>query len=349
MKFGLSTSLVLHAALLGFGLISLSAPPAFEVDDVESLPVDIVTTAEFAEIMRGERKAPAEEKPAPKPTERVDRVEDAKHVGDNTKDLDNAPTPEPKPQPVETASVRKAEPVPVPEPKPELKPVKEAKADPAPVPATEVTPDPTPKAEVTPEPVRESEVAVNPEGESVKLPETAPIPEARPKPPKAQTAKAPKRKDSQVPVREATSSPAAEESEFDADQVAALINRAKASGGGARRSDESAALGNREDSPAKQLSQGELDALRNQLESCWNVPSGARGSSEFTASVKFKVDLLRRLEGEPTIIRSSGNRQFDESVKRAVRICNDRGFALPEGKQAVWADIIVNFDPSQMF
>ena len=42
MKTGLTTSVVLHAAVLGFGLISLSAPKPFEVLDVESLPVDLV-------------------------------------------------------------------------------------------------------------------------------------------------------------------------------------------------------------------------------------------------------------------------------------------------------------------
>ena len=42
MKAGLTTSVVMHAALLGFGLFSLSAPSAFEVADVEALPVDIV-------------------------------------------------------------------------------------------------------------------------------------------------------------------------------------------------------------------------------------------------------------------------------------------------------------------
>ena len=36
MKTGLMTSVVLHAAVLGFGLISLSAPKPFEVLDVES-------------------------------------------------------------------------------------------------------------------------------------------------------------------------------------------------------------------------------------------------------------------------------------------------------------------------
>jgi colicin import membrane protein len=235
--------------------------------------------------------------------------------------------------------------VPVPEPEVE----KLARADPAPVPATEVLPEPKPKAEMAPEPDPAPAVADNPDAEQVKLPETAPIPQARPQPPEAQTAKAPERKDSDRPARETARAPEPEESDFKADEVAALIDRAKASGGGAERSEREAALGNRQDSAAKQLSQGELDALRSQLESCWSPPIGTVGSSEFTASVKFQVDLSRQLAGQPTIIRSSGNRQFDDSVLRAVHICNDRGFELPEGKQAVWADIIVNFDPSGMF
>lgn len=345
MKAGLSTSLVLHALAIGLGVFSFSAPRAYDVADVESLPVDLVSVAEFAEIMRGERKAPAAEKPAPTPTERPEIVEEAANTGDNLADLKNAPTPEPKPRPVEKATQAESEPTPM----REEEPVREARAEPAPVPATEVMPEPKPKADVMPDPENAPSVAEESDAETVRLPDTAPIPQPRPTPPKPQTAKAPERKDSEKPAREAAARAETEETEFDADQVAALIDRAKASGGGARRSDREAALGNRQDSEAKRLSQGELDALRSQLESCWNPPIGAVGSSEFSASVKFQVDANRQLSGAPAIILSSGNRQFDDSVLRAVLICNDRGFQLPEGKQAVWADIIVNFDPSDMF
>ena len=37
MKAGFSSSLVLHAALLGFGLFTLSAPPAHDTGDVNRL------------------------------------------------------------------------------------------------------------------------------------------------------------------------------------------------------------------------------------------------------------------------------------------------------------------------
>ncbi len=347
MKTGLSTSLILHGALVAAGVFSLSAPPAFEVFDVESLPVDIVSVSEFAEIVRGDRKAIAAEKPAPVPTSRVDKVKDAENIGDNKVDLKETPTPEPKPRPVETASVR--EPVPVPEIRPKDETVKTAKADPAPVPATEVKPEPTPKAEVAPKPVEKTAVSENLEAETVTLPETAPVPEARPDPPEAATAKAPERKDAEKPVVEAKARPATEKTEFDADQIAALLNNEKASGGGAKRSSRQAALGGKKNTDAKKLSKGEMDALRNQLQGCWSLPIGIEGSGEFKTSVQFKVDGSGKLNGHPVVARSSGNRQFDESAIRAVQKCDHSGLILPEGKQAVWADIIVNFDPSEMF
>ena len=69
MKTGLTTSVVMHAALLGFGLFSLSAPKAFDVADVEALPVDIVPIESMTQIQQGDKKAPMSEKPAPQANE----------------------------------------------------------------------------------------------------------------------------------------------------------------------------------------------------------------------------------------------------------------------------------------
>ncbi len=339
MRNGLSASLVLHAAALGFGLFSLSGPKAFEVADVDALPVDMVSITEYSQIVQGDRKAPVAETPAPTPTSRPEPVEDARNVGDNLVDLQNAPTPDPRPRPVETAAAR-SEPEPSPVPVP----------DPDPAPPAEATPEPPTPSETAEAPEPEAPQAeANPESEAMELPETAPVPQARPARPPVQAARKLEPTNKREPQREATRQRAEDAPEFDADEVAALIDRAKASGGGALRSEQTAALGNRQDSAATQLSQSEMDALRSQLEGCWNPPVGTLGSSDFTASVQFQVDVSRKLSGAPRILHSSGNRQFDDSVLRAVHICNDRGFRLPEGKQSVWADIVVNFDPSGMY
>lgn len=351
MKAGLVTSTILHALLLGVGLFTLSAPRAFDVADVESFPVDIVPMEEISQAQVGDKEAPVAEMPAPTPTTRPEPVENAEQVGNNTVDTAAPPTPEAKPTPVETAALPEpaTEPAPIPEPVPEPEPVE---AEPAPVPATEAAPEPQPQQEVepdpAPEPAPDPAPAETAEAEEATLPESAPRPATRPQPPQAQTATAPVRRDSEKPAVEQAQAPVEEKSDDLLQDVAALLNKEDASGGGARRSTEQAALGG-ERKTGEKLSQSELDALRNQFTGCWTIPAGAEGVSDLRTSVRFNVAPGGRLEGMPEVVSSSGNRQFDESAVRAVQKCDQRGFILPQGKEDVWAEVVVNFDPSDMF
>ena len=347
MKAGLITSVTLHAMLLGFGLVSLTAPRAFEVADVEALPVDIIPVESITQVQQGDKKAPMAEKPAPVPTSKPDVVAEAQKVGDNSVDLDTPPTPVEKPRPVKAAEAPPPSPEPAPKPAEQAKPepVKLPEPRPVPVPATEVTPEPQPKQEVKPDPAPETAVAEAPEAESVKLPESAPSPEARPQPPQAQTAKAPDRKDAEKPAKKDASKPKSEEKQFDADEVAALLNKDKAAGGGAKRSTEQAALGGDRTTGGSKLSQSEMDALRGQIQRCWNVPAGAMDAEDLPVSGAF------RPEGRPEIISGGGSsgveRAAAESARRAVLQCAP--YNLPADKYDAWADVIVHFDPSEMF
>ena len=268
MKAGLTSSVILHAALIGFGLFSLSAPRAYEVADVEALPVDIVPVESITRIQQGDKKAPVKEKSAPVPTTKPAEVPDAQKVGDNSVDTDKPPTPV-----------------------------------------------------------------------------------AKPKPPQAQTAKTPDRKEAEKPVKQAASQPKSEEKEFDADEVAALLNKQKASGGGAKRSTETASLGGDRKTTGETLSHSEMDALRGQIQRCWNIPAGAMDAENLKVSVKFRLDRSGALEGSPEIIEggaSSGvQRAAAESARRAVARCSP--YTLPADKYEAWADVIVHFDPSEMF
>ena len=353
MKTGLITSATLHAALIGFGLFSLSAPRAYEVADIEALPVDIVPVESITQIQEGDKKAPAAERPAPTPTSRPDPVENATKVGENDVDLKPPPTPEAKPKPVETASTPPPSEKPAPKPaeRPEPEP-QEAEAEPVPVPATEVTPEPQPKQEVEPDPVAETIVAEDAEAESVKLPERAPVPQARPQPPKAQTAKAPERKKAEEPARkQAAATPEAEKKDDLLDDVAALLNKQKASGGGAKRLTEQAALGGERTTGGEKLSQSEMDALRGQIQRCWNVPAGALDAENLKVSIQFKLDPSGAVQGAPQIIAggsgSTVERAAAESARRAILQCAP--YNLPTEKYDAWADVIVHFDPSDMF
>jgi colicin import membrane protein len=187
-----------------------------------------------------------------------------------------------------------------------------------------------------------------PTAESARLPDTAPAPQARPRPAEAQTAKAPERKASDKPVKEASSKPQSEDTGSIEDQVAALLNKQKSKGGGAKRSSQQAALGGKKTNAAK-LSQGEEDVLKKQLGDCWVLPPGIEDGSGLRVSVRFNVDPSGKVEGQPKVASSSGNTIFDESALRAVRKCDHQGLNLPAQKAEIWSEIVVNFDPSEMF
>jgi outer membrane biosynthesis protein TonB len=355
MRAGLTTSVVLHAVALGLGLFTLSAPRAFEVTDVESLPVDIVPIESLTQIQQGDKKSPMKDKPAPKPTKKPDIVPDAQKVGDNTVDTDKKPTPEAKPKPVETADAPPPSPEPTPKPadQPKPEPVKqpEPKPEPKPEPVKEPTP-PQPKEETKPDQVAEAIAAESPNAEAVQLPKSAPSPEAKPKPQQPETAKKPDRKEAEKPTKQASSAPKSDEKSFNADEITALLNKEKASGGGAKRSSEQASLGgDKSNNNGAKLSQSEMDALRGQIQRCWNIPAGAADAQNLRVSVKFKLDRNGAVEGDAQVISGGGasgvERAAAESARRAVLKCSP--YNLPADKYDAWADVIVNFDPSEMF
>jgi colicin import membrane protein len=353
MKASLTTSIVLHAVLIGFGLFTLKAPSSFQVADVEALPVDIVPVESITQVQQGDKKAVMKEKAAPLPTKKPDIVPEATKVGEADVDTDKAPTPDPAPKPVEAKDAPTPSPDPAPKPDTDAakEPVKEAEKRPAEVPATETAKDPQPKQDVTSDPVVETIVAETPDAESIKLPDSAPSPDARPKPPQAETAKAPDKKDADKPAVKQASKPKSDEKEFNADEVAALLDKEKASGGGAKRSTDEASLGGDRTTSGAKLSQSEMDALRGQIERCWNVPAGAMDAQNLTVSIQFKLDRSGELEGSPEIIGGGGSdgiqRAAAESARRAVMQCAP--YNLPAEKYEAWADVIVHFDPSEMF
>lgn len=355
MRVGLVTSSVLHAAILTWGLWTLGEPESFEVDDVEALPVELVTLAEITQVQEGSETARLDGPSAPDPVENNNPVPLAENIGDNAIDQQ---TPETEEQlPVEVEEARLPDPVdaplPAPEPRPEAEPViqPEPEATPA-TPATEVAPVPEPRQEVTPEPPTPTETAAEAEPEPaeqfVELPDTLPTIAARPERPPAQTAQTPERENREQ-AQTTQAAPRNTETDTSNDDVAALINRDRGSGGGAAASNAQASRGAETTTGGSTLTQSEMDALRSQIQACWNPPAGISDAGNLRVSVRFSLDRSGRVEGQPRVTESSGNRQADESARRAVLICGQSGYRLPEEKYDAWRDVIVNFDPSDMF
>ncbi len=77
MKAGLTSSVALHTVVIALGLFSFSSPKAFDVQDSESFPVDIVPIESITQIQQGDKTAPMKEKSAPVPTKKPQTVPEA--------------------------------------------------------------------------------------------------------------------------------------------------------------------------------------------------------------------------------------------------------------------------------
>ncbi|MEO0543924.1 MAG: TonB C-terminal domain-containing protein [Pseudomonadota bacterium] len=356
MRVGVLTSTVAHALLLGWGLVTWGAPDAFDVEDVEALPIDLVSIEEFTQIQEGSQEAPKDGPATPDQVLNPEPRPEVENIGTQERDQS---TPETEEQLVaEVEEARLPEPVdtqtPVTTPRPDPEPTPPQTQEAPATPATEVAPEPEQRQDVAPDPVEEAIETAEPEPtvaeEPTVLPENLPVPAARPERPPAQTAQTPERENRDAQEeRQAQQQPTNEDQP--SDDIASLINRDRGSGGGAASSTEQASRGGETTTGGTTLTQSEMDSLRGQIQACWSPPAGVLDAADLRVSVRFALDAAGKLEGRPQVTTSSGNRQADESAVRAVQRCNiqNDGFQLPAEKYAAWRDVVVNFDPSEMF
>jgi outer membrane biosynthesis protein TonB len=370
----LVTSTILHTAILTWGLWSLGTPEKLDMGG-EALPVTLVT--DVSEATLGAQDAPEAEKSAPTPTKTPAKLPmPAENVGDNEVDLATPPTPKASPQ--ENVSTAEAPPPPPPPAvTPQARPEPPQPAPPEPTPpeppieTAEAKPEPTP-AEPAPEIDPLAAEIAKAEAETPAPPRKVPTPQAKPKPPEpkppepVKVAEAKKAEPVKEPAKEAakdtakskdkpkdTKKPAAQsssEKSFNADEIAALLNKQDSSGGGAKRSDAQAALGAKKQTGGS-LSQSEMDALIGQISACWNPPAGSMDAGSFRVKIAMRLGPSGELEGIPEVVSGGGasmaERTASEAAIRAVRRCAP--YNLPAEKYDTWAQVTVNFDPSQMF
>jgi outer membrane biosynthesis protein TonB len=104
----------------------------------------------------------------------------------------------------------------------------------------------------------------------------------------------------------------------------------------------------------QRMTMQETDALRRQLEGCWNVPIGARDADTMTVDIYMVVNQDRTLQSARIVDSSRYDsdtffRAMADSALRAVYNPNCSPFELPPDKYETWKTITVTFDPSQMF
>ncbi len=101
---------------------------------------------------------------------------------------------------------------------------------------------------------------------------------------------------------------------------------------------------------ADQLSASEIDLLKKQIASCWNIPAGARESELLQIRIRIKVNVDRSVHSadivEKNRLQDPFYRTAAESALRAVLHPNCSPLNLPKDKYELWNDIIFTFDPS---
>jgi len=284
MRSSFLFSLSLHAGVVLAGMVALPQTETFEVDKVESMPVDLVTVDEFNKL-KAQTKAPEPEKePEPQKAE--------------PKPAEPAPAPEPK----EVAALP-----PKPEPEPEPAP-----PEPEPAPKAKPEPKPEPKAKAAPPPM-------------------------------------PRRK----PRRIRRMKTVTKKTKFDADKIAALLNKIPDQGA---RPPDSAGL--RPAAGAFDVARGndsvmtmdEVSWLRAQIERCWNPPVGLADAQNLVVRLQINLNADGSLRHAPIVVNSDPNEYFRvaaDSAVRAVQRCQP--FRMPPEKYDAWREIILNFDPKAMF
>ena len=245
-------------------------------------------------------------------------TEEFSKLAKGTKDAPKAEEPKPL---VEKKAEEPPKPVEEQKPKPvEKKPeVQAARAETAP-----------PTAEVKPDPIAEKLKQKEEPKPAEKPPEKkVELPPKKPPPPKPQP-------------------------KFDADKIAALLDKREAvreTATGAEINDKPS-LGATQGAAAR-LSQSEIDALRARLRECWNPPVGVANAA--STSVVFRVVFKRdgSLSGAPSLVQVIGAASEQgpvlvESARRALLQCQPYKMLKPEHYD-MWRDMEITFDPRDMF
>ena len=98
------------------------------------------------------------------------------------------------------------------------------------------------------------------------------------------------------------------------------------------------------------MSVNEIDALRARIAQCWSPPPGGLGAGQIVVKLRMKLNedgTWSAIRPWPTAAPRPSSRRPPTARCRAVYQCQP--YSLPSDKYALWRDMILNFDPSEMY
>ena len=305
-------SIALHLAILLWVLVAFPVGRALDAPPIEDVPVDILTPSEFTKLKAGTADAKDEAPLAPKPEEK---------------------------------------------PKPAAIPAKEPPKPPEQVAAVPPPPAPQEKAEEAPKPTPVPEKAETPPEPNLEKVEKPKEPEPKKDEPKKADSKPAK------PVKEVKDEkpkpkpapPLEKKHDFNTDRISALLNKIPDA------AKEPVAQDAPPDSPRKPvhgqstgtqttMAVNEIDALRAKIAQCWSPPPGGLGADAIVVKIRLQLNEDGTLTGLPTVANSGNSAFFQAAADSAVRaVYQCQPYVLPAEKYSLWRDMILNFDPRQMY
>gem|GEM_PF-3072523 len=101
-----------------------------------------------------------------------------------------------------------------------------------------------------------------------------------------------------------------------------------------------------------QLTASELDRVRRQIESMWNVPGAIQNAHTIVVSIQIQINQDRTVRSARILNREKMNdvtfRTMAESALRAVSHFKDRPLLLSPEKYSIWKEVTINFDPRDL-
>lgn len=351
MRVGLTVSLMLHLALIGWAVGSISATEDFVAPPVPVIEAELVTVSEFTNLRKGDPKSKKmDAKVDEKPPEDV-----AKKEAEKAK-----PKAAPKPPPA-------AEPPPPAEPPEDV-----AKAEPEPPPVSKTEPPP-PVEPDKPDPIAEKLAALpptpapsRPSAEERKKAAEA-LAKKRASEKKKRDAERKKRlaeqKKREEKARKLAEARKREEAKktFDADRIAALLDKTPEKRGAPKTNANEPSQPTEERGPTAGERNGTGDALtareqdlvlsriQRQLAGCWNIPGAGGGVRIPVVVFRWQMRKDGSLDGSPILVSNPGgtlSQQAEEAARRAI-YCVGR-FDLPERYYNGWRKVEFAFDAAQM-
>ncbi|WP_441238435.1 protein TolA [Bradyrhizobium sp. 930_D9_N1_4] len=307
-------SIALHILVLGWGLVTFSSKAYIAPE--ESLPVDIISTDQLAQMMSGQKTG---DKKEPKP--KVEKIAEPKPeedaVGKVTEKKELIKTnsqPEPPPKPVEKPVEKKPEPP---------KPVAEAKPKEEPKPP-----------EKKPDPAKEDPLA-----ELMKKQETK-------KPP-------PKPVEQKVAAVQPPQQPKPKERSFDPAQIQRDLDKRAATRHEQTGSalNASASLGSTTGTSANNVATWQ-GAFQGAVKRCFTPTYNGQDAAQYEADIDIAMRIDGSLASEPVIVAVRGPSRsiaqaVAESAKRAIVQCQAYSF-LPKQQYETWKTIPMTFGLKDM-